>query len=70
MPLKEIKHRLEDSDTQILSLLTRKISVVDEKIRELELIKKVLSTKKETLEKGGFSLQIFSRLTSLSLGGV
>ncbi|CAK7053161.1 MULTISPECIES: MerR family transcriptional regulator [Morganella] len=52
MPLKEIKHRLEDSDTQILSLLTRKISVVDEKIRELELIKKVLSTKKETLEKG------------------
>lgn len=26
--------------------------MVDEKIRELELIKKVLSTKKETLEKG------------------
>ena len=29
-----------------------KINIVDEKIKELELIKKVLSTKKETMEKG------------------
>lgn len=52
MPLKEIKSKLEENDEEILNLLVNKINVVDEKIKELELIKKVLSTKKETIEKG------------------
>ncbi len=39
------------NNEEILKLLTNKINIVDEKIKELELIKKVLSTKKETMEK-------------------
>ncbi|WP_131036991.1 MerR family transcriptional regulator, partial [Clostridioides difficile] len=52
MPLKEIKSKLDENNEEILKLLTNKINIVDEKIKELELIKKVLSTKKETMEKG------------------
>lgn len=52
MPLKEIKSKLEEDNEQILDLLANKIDVVDEKIRELELIKKVLNTKKDTIQKG------------------
>ncbi|CCL12943.1 Multidrug-efflux transporter 1 regulator [Clostridioides difficile] len=50
MPLKEIKSKLDENNEEILKLLTNKINIVDEKIKELELIKKVLSTKKETME--------------------
>ncbi|OJT72795.1 MerR family transcriptional regulator, partial [Clostridioides difficile] len=50
--LKEIKSKLDENNEEILKLLTNKINIVDEKIKELELIKKVLSTKKETMEKG------------------
>ncbi|HBF7898625.1 MerR family transcriptional regulator [Clostridioides difficile] len=52
MPLKEIKSKLDENNEEILKLLTNKINIVDEKIKELELIKKVLNTKKETMEKG------------------
>lgn len=52
MSLKEIKVNLEDSNEEILKLLNSKIGMVEDKIKELELIKKVLSTKKETIEKG------------------
>lgn len=52
MPLKEIKDKLEENNEEILKLLNNKINVVDSKIRELELIKKVLNTKKETIEQG------------------
>ncbi|RDY26169.1 MerR family transcriptional regulator [Romboutsia weinsteinii] len=52
MPLKEIKSKLEENNEEILKLLTNKIDIVDEKIKELELIKKVLNTKRETVEKG------------------
>ncbi|WFD12299.1 MerR family transcriptional regulator [Tepidibacter hydrothermalis] len=52
MPLKEIKDKLEENNEEILKLLNNKIDVVDSKIKELELIKKVLNTKKETIETG------------------
>ncbi len=40
MPLKEIKSKLDENNEEILKLLTNKINIVDEKIKELELIKK------------------------------
>lgn len=52
MSLKEIKSNLDNSNEEILKLLNSKIGMVDVKIKELELIRKVLSSKKETIEKG------------------
>ncbi|WP_367298948.1 MerR family transcriptional regulator [Hafnia alvei] len=50
IPLKEIRKHLTDSDDKILELLKRKVEFVENKIRHLELIKKVLTTKKETIQ--------------------
>lgn len=55
MPLKEIKLKLDENNEDTLDLLSKKINVVDQKIKELELIKKVLKAKKDTLEKGSSS---------------
>jgi len=52
IPLKEIKSKLEKNNEEILNLLSNKIDMVNDKIKELELIKKVLQTKKETIERG------------------
>ncbi|WP_315168456.1 helix-turn-helix domain-containing protein [Metaclostridioides mangenotii] len=52
MSLKEIKINLDNSNEEILKLLNSKIGMVEDKIKELELIKKVLSSKKDTIEKG------------------
>lgn len=51
IPLKEIKDRLLDSDDKILELLNRKLSLVEQKTIELDLIKKILISKKEIIEK-------------------
>lgn len=52
MFLKEIKLKFDENNEEILKLLINKINIVDEKIKELEFIKKVLSIKKEIMEKG------------------
>ena len=51
-PLKEIKSKLDGNNEETLNLLNNKIDIVNEKIKELELIKKVLTSKKETIESG------------------
>ncbi|HHL2500958.1 TPA: MerR family transcriptional regulator [Yersinia enterocolitica] len=50
IPLKEIREHLTDNDDKILELLSRKVELVEKKIKYLELIKKVLTTKKETIQ--------------------
>ncbi|MCY6960092.1 MerR family transcriptional regulator [Clostridium brassicae] len=52
MPLKEIKVKLNGNNEEMLQLLDNKIDIVNSKIRELEIIKKVLTKKKETIENG------------------
>lgn len=52
VPLKEIKSKLNEDNEEKLQLLNKKIDVVNDKIKELQLIKKVIETKKEIVEKG------------------
>ena len=71
-PLKEIKSELEENNEETLNLLNNKIDIVNEKIKELELIKKVLTWKKETIESRNKIDNIGKQLESISVfyGGV
>ncbi|MGL6106349.1 MerR family transcriptional regulator [Romboutsia sp.] len=51
MPLKDIKSKLSNSDEEMLDLLNNKIETVNENILELQTIKRILSKKKELLER-------------------
>lgn len=50
MPLKDIKTKLSNTDEEMLDLLNSKIHLVNEKILELQTVKRMLSKKKEVLE--------------------
>ncbi len=49
MPLKDIKMKLNENNKELLNLLDEKVSATDEKIKELELVKKILQNKKNII---------------------